>query len=179
MCLLILHGACIIEGFHPVVSLLEVWTIACLITQTPHDDTRMVLETDHVTLLTLDVHLLEGRILRQRLLAITHAMTLKIRLRREIDTILVAEVIPTGIIRIVTGAYRINIQLFHNLYILDHTVDAHDIAIIRIEFMTVSTFDEDRLTVDEQLPSLDLNMTEAHLLAHSLQHLITFLQLQL
>ena len=141
MCLLILHGTCIIEGFHPVVSLLEVWTIACLITQTPHDDTRMVPETDHITLLTLDVHLLEGRILRKRLLTVTHTVTLQVRLCREIDTILVTEVIPTRIVWIVTSAHRIDIQLFHNLDILNHTLYTHVVAAVRIELMAIGTFD--------------------------------------
>ena len=141
MCLLILHGACIIEGFHPVVSLLEVWTIACLITQTPHDDTRMVLETDHITLLALDMHLLESWILSKRLLTIAHTMTLEVRLRREIDTILVTEVIPTRIVWIVTSAHRIDIQLFHNLDILNHTLYTHVVAAVRIELMAIGTFD--------------------------------------
>ena len=101
----------------------------------------MIPEADHITLLTLDVHLFEGRILRQRLLTVTHTMTLEVRLRREIDTILVAEVVPAGIVRIVTGTYRVDIQLFHDLDILNHTLYTHVVAAVRIELMAIGTFD--------------------------------------
>ena len=54
---LILHRTSLIIGFHPVIGLLEVDAIATLITQTPYDDGRMVDESLHITLVTLDMSL--------------------------------------------------------------------------------------------------------------------------
>ena len=45
--------------------------------------------------------------------------------------------------------------------------------------MTIGTLDEDGLTIDEQLASLDFDMAEAYLLANSLEGLATLLQLKL
>ena len=101
----------------------------------------MILETDHITLLTLDMHLLKGGILGKCLLIVTHTVTLQVRLRCEIDTILVTKVIPTGIVGIVAGAYRVDIQLFHDFDILNHTLYTHDVTAVWIELMTIGTFD--------------------------------------
>ena len=45
--------------------------------------------------------------------------------------------------------------------------------------MTVGTLDEDRLSVDEQLTSGNLDMAEADLLTHSFEHTAVFFQLEL
>ena len=91
-------------------------------------------------------------------------MTLLVRLGAEVDAILVTEVIPQRIIRIVTGAHGIDIETLHQLNILKHTLTGYDIAAIGIHLMTVGTFYIYSLAVDQQLRVLDLHLTEAHLL---------------
>ena len=63
-------------------------------------------------------------------------MTLDIRLSRHIDAVFVAEVIPAGIIGIVTSAHRVDVQILHDLDILNHAFHRYDITTIRIELMT-------------------------------------------
>ena len=138
----------------------------------------MVLIGDDIAFLTLDVHLGESLILGECLLLVAHTVTLEVRLGGEIDTVFVAEVVPTWIVGIVAGAHGIDVELLHDADILDHTLDADDIAPIRVEFVTVGTLDEDRLAIDQQLASTDLYVAEAHLLTHDFQHLVALLELE-
>ena len=62
----------------------------------------------------------------------------------------------------------VNIQAFHNFYILNHTFWRHDIATVGIDFVPVGTFNEYRLAVDKQLSILYFNLTEAHFLRYYL-----------
>ena len=174
--LLILHRTGAIVGLHPIVGFLEVWTIASLVTQRPHNDARMVLERAHITFLTLDMCLRIILTFGQRTFAITHTMTLDIRLSCHIDAVFVAEVIPAGIIGIVTSAHRVDVQILHDLNILNHAFHRDKITTIGIEFVTVSALNQDRLAVDEQLSVLNFDMTEAHTLLDHLQHLVALFQ---
>ena len=138
----------------------------------------MVLIGDDIAFLTLDVHLGEGLILGESLLLVAHAMTLEVRLSGEVDAVFVTEVIPAWIVGIVAGAHGIDVELLHDTDILDHTLDANDIAPIGIEFVTVGTLDEDRLAIDEQLASTDLYVAEPHLLTHEFHHLVALHELE-
>ena len=135
----------------------------------------MVLISHDIALLTLNMRLGKRLVLGERLLVIAHTVTFEIRLCRKIDSVFVAEVIPTGIIRIVTSTYSIDIQLFHYLNILNHTLYRDDIATIRIKLMTVRSLNQDRLSVNQQLSSFYLNMTEANLLFDNFLDILTFL----
>ena len=74
-----------------------------------------------------------------------------------------------------TSTYSIDIQLLHNLNILNHTFYRDDIATIRIKLMTVRSLNQDRLSVNQQLSSFYLNMTEANLLFDNFLDILTFL----
>ena len=178
-CTLILTRTTIVVSLHPVVSLLEVRTIASLVAKTPHDNTWVVLISNHITLLTLDMCFLEISPYGKCLLLVAHTVTLKVTLCCKVKTILVAKVIPTRIIRIMTCTYGIDIKILHNLDILNHAIYRNDISAIRIQLMAVSTLYKNRLSVDEQLSSLDSDITETDLLTDSLQHIVAFLQLEL
>ena len=119
-CLLELAGARGIVSLHPVVGALEVRTVARLIAQRPHDDGGVVLIGNDVALLALDMGEGKGFVLGKGLLAIAHTVALEVRLCRQVDAILVAEVIPAGIVRIVAGAHGVDVELLHDLDILNH-----------------------------------------------------------
>ena len=72
--LLILHRTGAVVSLHPIVGFLEVRTIASLVTQRPYDDTRMILERAHITLLALDMRLRIILTLGQRAFSITHTV---------------------------------------------------------------------------------------------------------
>ena len=135
----------------------------------------MVLIGHHVTLLTLKVSLGKCSILGQRVLAIAHTVTLQIALGSKIDSVLIAEVIPAWIVGIVTGTYSVNVQLLHNLDILNHAVYTHDVATVGIQLVAVGTLNQYRLSVHQQLSALNLNVAEAHFLLDDLSGLSAFL----
>ena len=176
-CTLILAGTGLIVSLYPSISLLKVGTVASLVTQAPHNNAGVVLIGNHVTLLTLNVSLLKIRTDSQCLLIVTHTMTLQVALSSQVDTILIAQVIPTWIVGIVTGTHSIDVQLLHNLDILNHALHAHDVATIRIQFVAVGTLNQDSLAVHQQLSALNLNMAETNLLLDHLQSLVALLQI--
>ena len=176
-CTLILAWTCLIVCLHPSVSLLKVSTVTSLVTQAPHNNAGVVLIGNHVTLLTLNVSLLKIRTDSQCLLIVTHTMALQVALSSQVDTILIAQVIPTWIVGIVTGTHSIDVQLLHNLDILNHAIHAHDVATIRIQFVAVGTLNQDSLTVHQQLSALNLNMAETNLLLDNLKCLVALLQI--
>ena len=120
--LLILHGATAVVCLDPVVGSLEVRTVTSLVTQAPEDDRGVILEVHHIVDITLQVRLGKRGVLRQCTLAVAHAVTLDVGLSHYVDTILVAQLIPAGIIGIVTGAHSVDIQLLHDLDILNHAL---------------------------------------------------------
>ena len=68
------------------------------------------------------------------------------------------------------SAHGIDIELFHDTYILTHALHTDNIASIRVKFMTVDSLDEDGLTIDKQLSVLDFHMTKADALTYRLNH---------
>ena len=83
----------------------------------------MVLQYADIALVTFHMHQLESRVLSQCVLTVAHTVTLGISLGRDIETILVAEVVPARVVGIVTGAHGIDIELFHDADILNHPFD--------------------------------------------------------
>ena len=88
--LLILNGARGIYRFNPVVDSLKIWSVACLVAHAPYDDTGVVAQGEHISLIALEVHLSEVRALSKCSLAIAHSMTLEISLGYQIETCRVA-----------------------------------------------------------------------------------------
>ena len=75
-----------------------------------------------------------------------------------------------------TGTNSVDIQLLHNLNILNHALHADYIATIRIYFMTVSTLDQDRLAIDQELCILDFHIAETYLLRDNLRYTLLIFQ---
>ena len=103
------------------------------------------------------------RTARYSILAVTKAVAFLISLSNNVESILVAKVVPDRVVWIVTSAYSIDIQLLHQLNILNHTLTCHNVTTIRVHLMTVSTLEENRLTINQYLRILDFNLTETNL----------------
>ena len=116
----VLDGAGGIELLEPGVGLLEIGACSGFVAEAPDDDRRMVDVPLDRTLGAFHVGLLIGGLLRQRLRAIAHAMGLDVAFGDHIQAVFVAKLIPTGVIRIVAGAHRIDIEALHNRDIADH-----------------------------------------------------------
>ena len=161
--LLILNRTALVLTLNPLVSLQEVIAHHSLITQTPGYDTRMIEVHGNIVLVALQNLLGKHRFLGSSIIAILETVTLLVSLSYHIDTILIAELVPAWIIRIVTGADSVNIQALHNLDVLNHALHAQYITSIRVHLMTVGTLDEHRLTVDKELLVLDFHLAETYL----------------
>ena len=129
----------------------------------------IVLHLD-IVLVTLKDLLGESRLCgRCRLVvAITEGVALLVGLSRNVETVLVAEVVPAWIIGIVTSAHGVDVEPLHDLDILKHALRCDNITTIRVHLVAVGTFDIYGLAIDEKLTVLDLYLAEAHLLRNDL-----------
>ena len=166
----ILYGTGVVDRLNPVVGSLEVGTVAGLVAQTPHDDGGVVAVDEHVVLLA--VHMLLGklRIFRQGLVAVAHAVAFDVGLRRHIDAVFVAKVIPARVILVVTRAHGVHVHALHHLNVLFHAAHRNHIAAVGVKFVTVDTLYKHRLAVDKQLLVLYLDATEADTLSYHFEN---------
>ena len=162
-CLLILNRTALVLALDPLVSLQEVIAHHSLITHTPGYDTRMIEVHGNIVLVTLQNLLGKHRLLGSCIIAILETVTLLVSLSYHIDTILIAELVPAWIVRIVAGTDSVDIQALHNLDVLNHALHAQYITSIRVNLMTVGTLDKHRLTVDKELLVLDFHLAETYL----------------
>ena len=104
-------------------------------------------------------------------------MALDIGFGNHINTVLIAKVIPTGIIGVVAGAHGVHVQLLHDFDVLNHAFHADEVTAVGVQFVAVGTFDEDGLTVDEDLSVLDFDTAETNALADGFE-CVAFLVLE-
>ena len=131
----------------------------------------MVFERKHIILITLHVGLLIEGHACQSCFAITHAVAFNIGFGNNVKTVLVAKVVPAGIIRVVARTHSVNVVLLHDADVLNHAFDAHKITSVGIHLVTVGTLNEYGLTVHQELTTLNLQVAETHLLLDALQDL--------
>ena len=163
MSLLILNRTALILTLNPLVSLQEVIAHHGFITQTPGYDTRMIEVHGNIVLVALQNLLGKHRLLGSSIIAILETMTLLVSLSNHIDTILIAELVPAWIIRIVAGTDSVDIQAFHHLDVLNHALHTQNVTAVRVNLMTVGTLDKHRLTIDKELLVLDFHLAETDL----------------
>ena len=90
-------------------------------------------------------------------------MALHISFGYEVDSVLIAELVPAVVVRIMAGAYCVDVELLHQLDILYHPGLAHGIAPVRVELVAVGTLEEYWLAVDEHLCVPDFYLAESYL----------------
>ena len=169
---LILYGAGGVVGFHHVVRLFEIHAIARLVAQTPGDDAGMVFEQMGVVAVAFEVYLLVAGHLGERLGIIAHAVTLDVGFGHHIETVLVAKVVPAGIVGIVAGAHGVHVELLHHLDVLNHALHTDAVAAVGVEFVAVRTLDEHGLSVHEKLAVLDFYFAETYILHKTFEHAV-------
>ena len=165
MCLLILNGTALVDSFHSIVGILEVLAVACFVAEAPEDDGGVILLYLYVVLVALYMGFMVDGVLGESAVAIAHSVALDIGFGNYIDTVLIAKVIPTGIIGVVAGAHGVHVQLLHDFDVLNHAFHADEVTAVGVQFVAVGTFDEDGLTVDEDLSVLDFDTAETNALA--------------
>ena len=128
----------------------------------------MVEVTQYHTLIADKVSSLVDRVLSQSLLLVTHTVRLNVTLVANIDTILIAEVVPKWRVWIVASTNCVDVELLHNLDITNHILASYVVTGVRSHLVTVCTLNEYRFAVYEQLRILNLHLTETYLECSSL-----------
>ena len=112
-------------------------------------------------------------------LVIAVSMALDIGLGTEIDAILVTEVVPAWVVRIMTCADSVEIELLQALYIAYHTLCGDYISLVRVKLMTVDALEEDSLAIDEELSVTYLDSAESDAVCEHLDRLCHLLSVLL
>ena len=118
----------------------------------------------HVVLVALQY--LQGKhgLFRGGIVAILKAVRLLVCLGHNVNSVLVAQVVPHGVVGIMARAHGIDVELFHYADVLHHTFAAHHVSAVGVYLMAVGSLDKHGLTVNQQLRVAYLNLSETHLL---------------
>ena len=81
---------------------------------------------------------------------IVHTMTFNISLIINIQTVLIAKLVKTTVLRIVTQTDRIDISTFHQFKVFTHQVFGHIMSRFRIVLMDINPFQLQRLPVNQK-----------------------------
>ena len=167
-CALILHGTSLIPLLNPVESSGEIRAVGRFVTQAPHDDGGVIVQHFHVMLVALQY--LSGKLFFLSLgrFSVSEGVSLLICLGGYVQTVLIAQVIPARIIGIMACSDGVDVQAFHDFYILNHACRGDYIAAVGVNFMPVGAFNQYGFAVDKQLRVLDFNLSEAHFLGYYL-----------
>ena len=111
-------------------------TVPGLIAQTPHKHTWMIPVPQYHTLHTIHAGRRPHRAVPRHAFA-AHAMALHLALVHYVKAVAIAVVIKPGIIRVMGGAHRVNVGLFHQVHILPIPFLRHSPAIVRIKIVAI------------------------------------------
>ena len=75
-----------------------------------------------------------------------------------------------------TSTYGIDVVFFHDLDILDHAFTWYNIAVVRIHFMPVGPFEQDRLSVYQYLGVFQFDLAEAYFYRNDLSRVAAVFQ---
>ena len=159
--LLVLYGARGVFRLYPVVGGLEIGAVARLVAERPEDDARMVEIPLHVPLVPFHVRQRVVLPFRERSLPVAHPVALYVRLRHHVQSVAVAELIPERVVGVVAGAHCVDVELFHQEYVLEHPLAADRVAAVRIHLVTVDSLEQHALSVHEHQGVLYLYFSEA------------------
>ena len=166
--LLILYWASLVITLYPIIASVEVRSIACLITQTPDNYRWVVIVTQHNTLITCKMCCFVILSMRKALISISHTVRLNISLINNINTILIAQVIPQRRVRIVASTHGVKVMLLHNLNITKHILICKSISALWVHLVTICTLNKNGLTIYKKLIVPNLNTPKADIKCCSL-----------
>ena len=75
-----------------------------------------------------------------------------------------------------TGTYGIDVELFHDLNILNHTLAGYIRSAVGIHLMTIGTFYQNRLTIDQNLCIFQFYLTETDFYRNDFANLASVFQ---
>mmetsp|Transcript_28652 Transcript_28652/g.71940 ORF Transcript_28652/g.71940 Transcript_28652/m.71940 type:complete len:225 (-) Transcript_28652:774-1448(-) len=159
--------------FEPSKHCVVICAVPAFVAERPHDDARVVL----VALQHAHSALHErGHPLGVAAELLVDGVGFDIGLVAQVDSVLVAELVPPGIIGIVGGAHSIEVELFEQKDVLDHGILRNSFAGAIVVLVPVDSLDEHWLAIYQHLSTNDLHSFEPNPGAHSLQEIPAFIE---
>ena len=115
----------------------------------------------HVADVPLDDRIAPLGVTRQALVLVSHAVALDVRLGHHVESVLVAEVVEVGIVRIMRQPHRVDVVPLHQENVLQHDFTRDGASIVVCRLMPVHALELDRLAVVKENVPLDLDLAEA------------------
>ena len=163
----IMHQSRWVEGMKPACHSCMIGTETALVAQAPEDDARMVL----VSFCHSHGSVQKGGIpVGSRGERSTESVGLAICLVHHIDAGTIAQFIPAGNIRIMTGSDGIHVRLLHQPDIALHHLLGHHSCQLRIMLVPVHATQFDRFSVHHQLSVFYRNPSESDALLYLFHH---------
>ena len=164
---LVMHRARGVPRAAPLPHLFDHRARIRLVAERPRDHARMVAVTRHHALHTVHACGKPHRVIAGDRLTVRHvtgqipaAMRLQIGFVDHVDAVFVAQFEPTGLVRVVRGAHRVDVVPFHEAHIPQHVLFRDAAAIPCVEFVAVDAAQHDPLAVDGEDATFDLDMAE-------------------
>ena len=164
-----LHRTHLVQIFQIEECLIEIITVAGLISHRPIDDAGVVLVAPIHILHPRHMCIVESEVISQcSTLAevIIHTVRFNICLVAYIDSVLVAQLIEICRLRIVAATYCIKVVGLHKFYVGFCLLSAYDVSRMLVVFVNVHTLDLDGLAIYKQLVTNDLNSPWGELELH-------------
>ena len=159
---LVLHGPARIAPLDPGGRRLEVDAVARLVSEGPGDDGRVVLVPLHHAARPVEVRLHPVRVVRERLVGVeADAVRFDVGFVHDVEAVLVAQLVPPGLRRVVRRADGVDVRLLHQPDVGQHRFFVDRVAVHRVVLVAVHPADEDGDAVDAEKPARDLHPPEA------------------
>ncbi|MFT6862178.1 MAG: hypothetical protein ACJAVK_000733, partial [Akkermansiaceae bacterium] len=166
----LLFGAFVVDGVlhggspsDPFGAFLEADAIARFVAEGPHDDGGVVLDGMNHVGDAIKMGGGPGGVFGERFFFVAHAVGFDVRFGDDVEAVFVAKFVEAGIVGIVGGADGIDVELLHELEVQAHAGFGDVVAGVRIVVVAVNAFDEDGLSVDEELAIFDFGRFESDL----------------
>ena len=169
---LVVHGAVRIDVVHVLVHGTEHIAGVGLVAERPNDHARVVVVAAHHAVDTVDAGAFPMCLASwNRGFGGDHvagqapaAMGFEIGLIDQVDAVLVAQIVPTFLVRIVRGADGVDVVTLAENHIIDHVLLGDGTAALGVELVTVRALEHDALAVKGHDAVFDAEATEADLL---------------
>ena len=142
---------------------LHVLAGARLVSERPEEDAGMVLVVLEVVDVALDVRLAPLRLARKRLVAEAGSVRLDVRLGNDVDSVLVAEIVPEMVVGIVARADHVDVVALEEKDVLQHLRTRDGVTSVWRRLVAVHALHLHRDAVEKNLAVLHLDAPDARL----------------
>ena len=139
---------------------------AALVAERPEDHGRVVPVAHHHARAALEPRVAPGVVMRERRVV---RVGLDVGLVHEVDAVLVAQVEPAGLVRVVAAADGVEVEALEELHVQLVRLRRDELAVHLVELVAVHAADLGRPAVHEELAVFDADVAEADALRDDLE----------